>query len=77
MPSDRVSAVLAAYFKKPYDEYGELALQIKGSGGLTPEEIGLIRSTVLCVDASTIIRHFGCEGQATPSQATSTSNSLA
>ena len=25
MPSDRLSAVLAAYFKKPYDEYGELA----------------------------------------------------
>ena len=61
MPSDRVSAVLAAYFKQPYEDYGELALEIKENGGLTREEIGLIRTKVLQVDASTIIRHFGCQ----------------
>jgi len=61
MSSDRVSAVLAAYFRQPYEEYGELALDIKGSGGLTPEEIGLIKSKVLQVDASTIIRQSGRE----------------
>ena len=61
MPSDRVSDVLAAYFKQPYEDYGELALEIKENGGLTREEIRLIRTKVLQVDASTIIRHFGCQ----------------
>ena len=59
MPQDRVSGLLAAYFTQPYVEYGEVALEIRDKGGLTPEEVRLIKNQVLYVDAQTLIRHTG------------------
>ncbi len=59
MPQDRVSGLLAAYFSQPYVEYGEVALEIRDKGGLTPEEVRLITNQVLYVDAQTLIRHTG------------------
>jgi len=77
MSDDRVATVLDAYFKQPYEEYGQLALEIRQSGGLTPEEASLIESKVLCVDAKTIIRHSGPQDRGTQPQASATSNSCA
>lgn len=59
MPSDRVGKLVDAYFNQPFEEYGELVLEIMETGGLTQDEIGIIKSRVLCVDAETIIRHAG------------------
>lgn len=56
MPLNRVIKLLDAYFNQPFEEYGELVLEIRETGGLTPDEIGLIRSRVLNVDADTVIR---------------------
>lgn len=77
MPHDRVDTFLDAYFRQPYEEYGQLALEIRQSGGLTPEEASLIESKVLCVHAKTIIRHSRPQDQATQPQASATSNSCA
>lgn len=77
MPLDRVSTVLTAYFKQPYEEYGELALEIKESGGLTREEVSLIESKVLHVDAIAIVRHSGCDERISPSRALTGSSSRA
>jgi len=57
MPNNRVSRLLAAYFDQPYDEYAKVVLEIQNKGGLTSEEVQLIESKVLHVDAATIIRH--------------------
>jgi len=65
MADDRVAAVLDAYFRQPYEEYGELALEIRASGGLTPDEMRLIESTTLIVDAKTIMRHSGRQDRGT------------
>jgi hypothetical protein len=59
MSNDRVSSLLAAYFTEPYVEYGQVALEVRSNGGLTSEEIRLIKNQVLCIDAKTIIRHTG------------------
>lgn len=59
MPQDRVSGLLAAYFTQPYVEYGEVVLEIRDNGGLTPDEVRLIMGQVLYVDAQTLIRHTG------------------
>jgi hypothetical protein len=59
MPQDRVSGLLAAYFTQPYVEYGEVALEIRSNGGLTLEEVQLIKNRVLYIDAKTMIRHTG------------------
>ena len=59
MPQDRVNGLLAAYFTQPYVEYGDVVLEIKDNGGLTPEEVSVIENEVLHVDAATIIRHTG------------------
>lgn len=59
MPQNRVSGLLAAYFTKPYVEYGEVVLEIRDNGGLTAEEVQIIETQVLNIDASTIIRHAG------------------
>ncbi len=59
MPHDRVSGLLAAYFTQPYVEYGEYALEIRSNGGLTSEEVQLIKNRVLYIDAKTMIRHTG------------------
>ena len=65
MPQDRVSGLLAAYFTQPYVEYGEVALEIRDKGGLTPEEVRLIKNQVLYVDALTLIRHTGTSQETT------------
>jgi len=59
MPQDRVSTLLAAYFTQPYVEYGEVVLEIRSDGGLTSEEVQLIKNRVLYIDAKTMIRHTG------------------
>jgi hypothetical protein len=59
MPKNRVGDLLAAYFTQPYVEYGEVVLEIRDNGGLTPEEVQIIKTQVLNIDASTIIRHAG------------------
>jgi len=59
MPQDRVSGLLAAYFTQPYVEYGEVALEIRSNGGLTLEEVQLIKNRVLYIDANAMIRHTG------------------
>jgi hypothetical protein len=59
MPQNRVSGLLAAYFTQPYVEYGEVVLEIRENGGLTPEEVQIIEKLVLHVDANAIIRHAG------------------
>jgi hypothetical protein len=59
MPQDRVSGLLAAYFTQPYVEYGEVALEIRSNGGLTSEEVQLIKKRALYIDAKTMIRHTG------------------
>jgi hypothetical protein len=69
MPQDRVGTVLRAYFSKPYDEYGELALEIRSGGGLTPDEARIIENSVLSVDATTIIRQIGCPNKSKQIQA--------
>jgi len=57
MPQDRVSDLLAAYFTQPYVEYGDVVLEIRNNGGLTSEEVRVIRNKVLNVDANAMIRH--------------------
>ena len=59
MSQDRVSSLLAAYFTQPYVEYGEMILEIRSNGGLSSEEVQLIKNQVLCIDAKTMIRHAG------------------
>ena len=59
MPEDRVSGLLAAYFTQPYVDYGEVVQEIRTNGGLTTEEIQLIKNKVLYVDAKALIRHTG------------------
>ena len=59
MSQDRVSNLLTAYFTWPYVDYGEVALEIKSNGGLTLEEVQLIKNRVLSIDAKTMIRHTG------------------
>jgi hypothetical protein len=59
MTQNRVSGLLAAYFTQPYVEYGEVVLEIRDNGGLTPEEVQIIKKQVLHIDANTIIRHAG------------------
>lgn len=59
MPDDRVSSLLDAYFTQPYVDYGDVVLEIRSSGGLTSQEVGLIKNRVLCIDANAIIRHAG------------------
>lgn len=59
MPQNRVSGLLAAYFTQPYVEYGEAVLEIRDNGGLTQEEVQIIKNKVLNIDATTIIRHAG------------------
>lgn len=59
MPQDRVSGLLAAYFTQPYEEYGEVVLEIRSNGGLTSEEVQFIKNKVLSIDAKTMIRHTG------------------
>lgn len=59
MPQDRVSGLLAAYFTQPYVEYGEVVLEIRSNGGLTSEEVRLIKDKVLYIDAKAMIRHTG------------------
>ena len=59
MPQERVSGLLAAYFTQPYVEYGEIALEIRSNGGLTLEEVQLIKKKVLYIDAKTLIRQTG------------------
>jgi tRNA U34 5-carboxymethylaminomethyl modifying GTPase MnmE/TrmE len=60
---DRVSSLLAAYFTQPYVEYGEVVLEIRGHGGLTAEEVRVIKNRVLSIDAKTMIRHAGTSGK--------------
>lgn len=70
MPKNRVIGLLAAYFNQPYPEYREIVLEIRDSGGLNAEELRLIRSQVLSVDANAIIRQSGTtETTATPARA--------
>jgi len=59
MPQDRVVSLLAAYFNQSYVEYGAFVLEIRTTGGLTPEEARLIKKQILCIDAKTIIRQAG------------------
>jgi len=59
MPHDRVSGLLATYFTKPYVEYGDVVREIRNNGGLTSEEVRVIRNKVLSVDANAMIRHTG------------------
>jgi hypothetical protein len=59
MSQDRLSGLLAAYFNQPYDEYGEVVLEIRSKGGLTSEEVQSIKSQLLHIDANAIIRHAG------------------
>jgi hypothetical protein len=59
MPQDRVSGLLAAYFTQPYMEYGEVALEIRSNGGLTSEEVQLIKNRALYIDVKAMIRHTG------------------
>jgi hypothetical protein len=59
MPQNRVSGLLAAYFTQPYVDYGDVVLEIRDHGGLTPEEVKTIKKKVLHIDAITIIRHAG------------------
>jgi hypothetical protein len=63
MAQDRVDKLLHFYFNRPYEEYGEIILDIKETGGLNAEEIKAIESKVLSVDANTIIRHSGAVGK--------------
>jgi hypothetical protein len=59
MQRDRVSGLLTAYFTQPYVEYGDVVLEIRNNGGLTSEEVRVIRNNVLHVDANAMIRHTG------------------
>jgi hypothetical protein len=59
MAEDRVNNLLAAYFTQPYVEYGDVALDIRDSGGLTTEEVRAIKSQVSLVDANAMIRQTG------------------
>ena len=59
MSQDRVSGLLAAYFTQPYVEYGDVVLEIREAGGLTPAEVTDIKNKVLRVDANAMIRHTG------------------
>ena len=59
MPQNRVSGLLAAYFTRPYVEYGDIVLEIRDNGGLTSEEVQIIEKRVLRIDANTIIRQAG------------------
>ena len=59
MAQDRVGKLLDVYFNRPYEEYGEVILEIKENGGLTAEEVKAIESQVLHVDARTMIRQSG------------------
>ena len=59
MSQDRVTDLLAAYFSQPYVDYGDVAIEIKNSGGLSSEEVRKIRSSVLAIDANALIRHTG------------------
>ena len=56
---DKVNKLLTAYFHAPYEDYGEMVLEIHNSGGLNSEEVNQIEKSVLLVDANTIIRHSG------------------
>jgi hypothetical protein len=69
MSQDRVNGLLAAYFTQPYVEYGEVVLEIRSTGGLTSDEAEFIKSQVLRVDASTILRHAGTDENEQCSQA--------
>ena len=62
----RVIGLLVAYFSQPYVEYGELALAIRSSGGLTSDEVQHIKSKLLSIDAKAIIRHAGTNGRSPP-----------
>lgn len=67
MLEDRVSELLTAYFDQPYPDYGEVVLEIRNSGGLNTEEVQLIQTRVLLVDANAILRHSGTtEAKAMP-----------
>lgn len=66
MAYDRVIGLLVAYFTQPYVEYGELALAIRSSGGLTSDEVQHIKSKLLYIDARAIIRHAGTDGRRLP-----------
>lgn len=71
MPNDRVSGLLAAYFNQPYPDYGEVILEIRNSGGLNSEEVQLLQTKVLLVDANAILRQSGTTGtKATTSSST-------
>ena len=59
MPEDRVSELLTAYFYHPYPDYGDVVLEIRNNGGLSAEEVQLVQTRVLLVDANAILRHSG------------------
>jgi hypothetical protein len=59
MPYDRVDKLLHSFFNSPYEDYGEVVLEIKENGGLSAEEIKAIESQALSVDASTMLRQSG------------------
>lgn len=59
MPHNRVSRLLSAYFNESYAEYARIVSGIKDKGGLTTEEVDIIKRKILYVDAATIIRQSG------------------
>ena len=59
MLDSRIDDLLNAYFHRPLEEYAEVVTGIKGSGGLTAEEVKAINSRLRFIDACTIVRQAG------------------
>ena len=57
MTTKRVDRLLDAYFHRPVEEYLDVCLSIKETGGLNSNEIITIKTQVPYVHAQTIIRH--------------------
>ncbi len=62
MPNTRIDDLLNAYFNRPVKEYAKAVTEIKGSGGLTPEEVSAINNQLRFINACTIVRQAGGRG---------------
>ena len=62
MPNSRIDDLLNAYFNRPVKEYAKAVTEIKGSGGLTSEEVNAINNQLRFIDACTIVRQAGGRG---------------
>ncbi|HEY6331918.1 MAG TPA: hypothetical protein VI756_21500 [Blastocatellia bacterium] len=58
---ERVGKLIDAYFKQPREKYAELVTEIREKGGLTSNEVRVLKDKLLYVHSDTIVRQAGLQ----------------